>query len=198
MIRRLASVLVLAFALAGPAAAEKISLNALSSYLNGFQTATGEFTQINADGTISTGRLFISRPGRVRFEYNPPDNSLVMAGGGTVAIFDPKSNAGPTQYPLRQTPLSLILDKTVNLSRAKMVVAHTTDGKTTSVVAQDPENPDYGTIRLVFTPDPVELRQWVITDSAGDETTVILGELQTGTRIQSTLFDITREEARRK
>ncbi|WP_089233950.1 LolA family protein [Tropicimonas sediminicola] len=195
--KRLASILALTLTLAGPASAEKISLNALSNYLNGFETASGEFTQINADGTISTGKVYIQRPGRARFEYNPPDNSLVMAGGGTVAIFDAKSNTGSTQYPLRQTPLSIILQKNVNLSQARMVVAHTTDGKTTSVVAQDPENPEYGTIRLVFTPDPVELRQWVITDGAGDETTVILGELQTGTRMPSSLFDIIREEARR-
>ncbi|MFD0982040.1 LolA family protein [Tropicimonas aquimaris] len=197
--KRLASILALALTLtlAGPASAEKISLNALSNYLNGFETASGEFTQINADGTISTGKVYLHRPGRARFEYNPPDNSLVMAGGGTVAIFDPKSNAGSTQYPLRQTPLSIILQKNVNLSQARMVVAHSTDGKTTSVVAQDPENPEYGTIRLVFTPDPIELRQWVITDGAGDQTTVILGELKTGTRMQSSLFDIPREEARR-
>ena len=71
-----------------PAVAEKLSLNAISKYLNGLSTVKGAFTQINDDGTISTGTIYIKRPGRVRFEYDPPEAALVMAGGGQVAIFD--------------------------------------------------------------------------------------------------------------
>ena len=77
-----------ALALAMPVMAEKVSLSALSAYLNKLTTLEAEFTQINGDGSIGTGRIFIKRPGRVRFEYAPPDKSLVMAGGGQVAIFD--------------------------------------------------------------------------------------------------------------
>lgn len=184
-------------ALAFPASAEKISLNKLSAYLNKFTTAQGGFTQINNDGTISTGTIFIKRPGRVRFEYNPPDKSLVMAGGGQVAIFDGKSNQGPEQYPLKRTPLNLILQKNVNLARAKMVVAHTSDGKSTTVVAQDPKHPEYGQIRLLFTSNPIELRQWVIVDGTGGETTLILNELTKGVKLSTMLFNIVFEAERR-
>ena len=184
-------------ALSLPVAAEKVSLNKLSAYLNKFTTAKGGFTQINTDGTISTGTIFIKRPGRVRFEYNPPDKSLVMAGGGQVAIFDGKSNQGPEQYPLKRTPLNLILQKNVNLARAKMVIAHTSDGKTTTVVAQDPKHPEYGQIRLLFTSNPVELRQWVIVDGSGGETTLILNELTKGVKLSTTLFNITFEAEKR-
>jgi outer membrane lipoprotein-sorting protein len=184
-------------ALSLPVSAEKISLNKLSAYLNKFTTAQGGFTQINGDGTISTGTIFIKRPGRIRFEYNPPDKSLVMAGGGQVAIFDGKSNQGPEQYPLKRTPLNLILQKNVNLARAKMVVAHTTDGKSTTVVAQDPKHPEYGQIRLLFTSNPVELRQWVIVDGSGGETTLILNEMTKGVQLRSTLFNITFEAEKR-
>ena len=103
-------------ALASPTRAAPISLDALSGFLNQLQSAKGDFTQINGDGTISTGQIFLKRPGRIRFEYAAPDNTLVMAGGGQVAIFDGKSNTGPEQYPLRRTPLSLILDRNVNLA----------------------------------------------------------------------------------
>lgn len=191
----IAPILSLFFAL--PAAAERIPLSELSDYFNGFETAQADFTQVNPDGSISTGRLYIHRPGRVRFEYDPPQESLVLAGGGTVAIFDPKSNQGPSQYPLRRTPLKLILARDVDLTREQMVVAHNSDGPTTSVVAQDPENPEYGTIRLVFTDDPVELRQWVVTDDTGRETTVIMEELRTGMELSSGLFSIQIEASRR-
>ncbi|PHQ97467.1 MAG: cell envelope biogenesis protein LolA [Marinosulfonomonas sp.] len=184
-------------ALAVPASAEKISLNQLSAYLNKLTTAKGGFTQINNDGTISTGTIFIKRPGRIRFEYNPPDKSLVMAGGGQVAIFDGKSNQGPAQYPLKRTPLNLILQKNVNLAHAKMVVAHTSDGKSTTVVAQDPKHPEYGQIRLLFTANPIELRQWVIVDGTGGETTLVLNEMTKGVQLRSTLFNIVFEAEKR-
>ena len=181
-----------------PAAAEKISLKELSRYLNALTTAEAEFTQINSDGSISTGRIFIQRPGRARFEYAAPDRNLVLAGGGQVAIFDAKSNQPPEQYPLSRTPLSIILAANVDLGRARMVVGHSVDGNTTRVRAQDPEHPEYGSIELVFTAGPTELRQWVIRDDSGAETTVILGEMKKGGALKSSLFNITIATSQRK
>ena len=183
---------------ATPALADKLSLNAISAYLNSLQTATTDFTQVNDDGSLSTGRLFIKRPGRMRFEYNPPEELLVMAGGGQVGIFDGKSNVSKAErYPLARTPLNLILERNVDLARRNMVVGHEFDGTATVVTAQDPENPEYGTIQLKFTADPIELRQWVIRDGQGATTTVILGPLVLGRDLPSTLFNISYEEGQR-
>jgi outer membrane lipoprotein-sorting protein len=176
-----------------PALAQPIPLAELSNYFNGFRTAEAQFTQINPDGTIVTGRLMIQRPGRVRFEYDPPDRNLVLAAAGSVNIFDARGNAGPSVYPLNRTPLNLILADRVDLTRARMVVGHTVDGPTTSVVAQDPDYPEYGQIRLIFSANPTELRQWVITDDTGRETTVILGQMRLGGSLSSALFDVERE-----
>ena len=179
---------VLLIAMALPAAAEKIPLPVLSNYLNGIKTATGEFTQINDDGTISTGRIYIKRPGRVRFEYNPPERTLVLSDGNSVAVVDAKSNEKPQAYPLRRTPLSIVLARRVDLTRSKMVVDHRSDGTTTTVRAQDPANPEYGSIDLVFTGNPVQLRQWVINDDGGGRTTVILGDLTRGGQYDNEIF----------
>jgi len=182
---------------AAPARADKLPLSAISAYLNSFTTAQAQFTQVNADGSISTGRLSIQRPGRARFEYDPPNEGLVIAGGGQVAIFDAKSNQPPEQYPLVKTPLNIILERNVDLSRARMVVGHDGDATSTRVVAQDPEHPEYGTIALVFTGNPVELRQWVITDDTGQATTVILGEMRTGVQLSARMFNIVQETSDR-
>lgn len=182
--------------LAAPAAAE-IPVNAISGYLNSFQTAKADFTQINADGSISTGELSIRRPGRARFDYAAPNKGLVIAGGQQVAIFDPVSNTPPEQYPLSRTPLSLILADNVDFGRSGMLVAHGGNATQTAVTLQDPANPQYGNIQLVFTPNPVTLRQWVITDDTGAETTVILGDMQTGARLGASLFNIPQEMQRR-
>ena len=175
-----------------PAAAEKLSLGQISAYLNELQQAKGDFTQINDDGSISTGTISLRRPGMARFDYNPPAKALVLASGGEVAIFDKKVGSAPERYPLGDTPLSIILAKSVDLSRSGMVTSHTYDGTSTVVRARDPKRPEIGTIDLVFTGNPVELRQWVIRDDSGGETTVILGELDKNARLPHTDFSIIR------
>jgi outer membrane lipoprotein-sorting protein len=186
------AVLSLGLALAIPlaAAAQKLPLNDISAYLNKLQTAKGEFTQINDDGSISTGTIYIKRPGKVRFEYNPPETALVIAGSNTVVIFDKKSNQPAESYPLARTPLSIILARNVDLAKANMVTGHSFDGTATVVKAQDPENPQYGNIQLKFTGNPVELRQWVINDGNGSQTTVVLGDLQKGGNLPNSLFNV--------
>lgn len=195
-LKSLALAPVFALVLALPAMAEKIPLNELSRYLNSLGTVTSKFTQVNNDGSISTGQVYIQRPGRVRFEYNN-DNTLVLASGGQVAVFDGKSNSSAQQYPLSQTPLSIILDANVNLGRANMVTGHSEQKNTTVVTAQDPAHPEYGNIQMVFTGGPTELRQWVITDNAGEKTTVILNSLQKAGGFQPSTFSINNEVARR-
>ncbi|WP_238365650.1 LolA family protein [Mesobacterium pallidum] len=190
MFRTLFAASALAVMAALPASAEKLSLGALSQYLNSLTTAQSKFTQINDDGTISTGTIYIKRPGRVRFEYDPPETALVLASGSTVAIVDRKSNMPPEQYPLNRTPLSIILAKDVDLTRARMVTGHREDGNKTIVTAQDPEHPEYGNIQMVFTGPNPELRQWLINDDSGSQTTVILGELTKGGSIPNRLFAI--------
>ncbi|HVG48473.1 MAG TPA: outer membrane lipoprotein carrier protein LolA [Rubellimicrobium sp.] len=193
MLRRLALAAVMALT-ALPAAAQQLSLQEISGYLNSLQTATGGFTQVNADGSVSEGTIYLKRPGRIRFEY-ADQSALFVAGGGQVAVFDAASNEGPQRFPLSETPLSIILADNVDLGRAGMVTGHTSDGTTTTVTAQDPAHPDYGSIQLVFTGSPVELRQWVVTDSTGTPTTVILNDLQTGVQIGDRAFNIQSEMA---
>ena len=188
---------VIALLATAPAAmAEKISLNNISNYLNGLSTVQSEFTQVNPDGTISAGTVYIQRPGRVRFEYKN-SKQLMLASGGQVAVFDAKSNQGPQVYPLGQTPLSIILDPNVNLARKGMVTGHSERKNTTVVKAHDPAHPQYGSIEMVFTA-PTELRQWVVTDDTGKKTTVILGEMKKGVSFKPSTFAIQNEINRRK
>lgn len=183
-----------ALPLATPALAntKPLSLAEISKYLNNLTNAKGAFTQVNPDGTLSKGTFYLKRPGRMRFEYEPPNDALVIAGQSRLAIFDNRSNAGPQQYPLHKTPLHIILKRNVNLNASGMVTAHQHDGTATTITAQDPENPNFGNVKLVFTDSPTELRQWIVTDESGQKTTVILGELDKTTRISGRLFDIDR------
>lgn len=191
------TVLAVLFAVAAqPALADKLSLAQMSAYLNGLTTAEAGFTQLNADGSMSEGRVLIQRPGRMRFEY-AAEATLVLASGGQLAIFDSKSNQPPEQYPLSRTPLNLILGNDIDLARARMVVGHGEDGGLTTVTALDPEHPEYGTLTMAFSSDPVALAQWTVVDETGNQTTVILDNLTTGQKYSPSTFSITSEMDRR-
>ncbi len=160
---------------AGRAMAAPVSLGALSNYLNTLQSVQCRFVQVNPDGSQDRGTLSIKRPGRARFDYDKPNETLVMVGGGQVAIFDKYSGARPDEYPLKRTPLNLILAQSVNLTNARMVVDHKESGDRTLVVAQDPANPEYGSIALYFEESPIRLAEWIITNEGGERIRVVLG-----------------------
>jgi outer membrane lipoprotein-sorting protein len=173
-----------------PLAAKEVALDTLSAYLNSWKTVEASFVQVNVDGSQSEGRIFIQRPGRARFEYAAPDKNLVIAAGGQVVIFDARSNEPPEQYPLSRTPLNLILAQTVDLEAARMVIGHGEVGDVTVVKVQDPKHPDYGTIDLVFSENPIALKQWIITDDIGNQTSVTLDDLVTGQNYAASLFSM--------
>lgn len=195
---RLIAAFAAAMCLVGPSWAEKASLQEVSAYLNSLTTVEASFTQISEDGSVQTGKLFIQRPGKMRFEYAPPQKALVLASNNAVAIFDDRSNGHAETYPLRRTPLSLILAKNVNLSAAKMVVGHSFDGTHTIVTAQDPNNPSSGQIQMKFSDAPLALTEWVLRDEYGAQTLVRLDQVSQGMSFPRALFDIDRERAARR
>ncbi|GAA3857014.1 outer membrane lipoprotein carrier protein LolA [Celeribacter arenosi] len=183
-------------ALAMPALAEPLSLKELSTYLNSLGTVRADFVQTNDDGSKSSGRLTIKRPGRMRLEYGGANDALVLGSGGQVAIFDPGSNEPPYRFPMSKSPLSIILARNVDLTTARMVVSHKEVNGDTVVRAQDPSHPEYGSIDLIFGDRPV-LKAWVVNDDGGGRTTVQLTKMSLGGSVGDGTFNISAEARRR-
>lgn len=195
MIRKLLSVTLMLVAM--PVWAEPLSLGQMSSYLSGLKSVQARFVQVNPDGSRDNGLLSIKRPGRARFDYEAPNDTLVMAGGGRVAIFDTYSGGQPEEYPLRRTPLNLILGRNVTLQGSEMVVGHKSSGERTLVIAQDPDHPEYGQIGLYFEAAPIRLAEWIITNELGEQTRVVLGPFADRANLPASLFNIVQEKNRR-
>ena len=176
-----------------PVRAEKISLSNLSSYLESIKKVSGSFTQINSDKTVSTGTILLFRPGRMRMEYKTPDNSLVIVGGSQIAVFDSKSNTHPRIFPLRKTPLKILLEKKINLKTSDIIISHEEVENSTVVVLQDPNLSSYGSLKLVFTDHPVTLRQWVITNEMSDQTILKFKDFIYQPNMSSNKFNISLE-----
>ena len=130
----------------------------ISAYLNALRTATGDFVQIAPSGAVSDGKFFISRPGKIRFEYTPPNPTLVVSDGTWVVVFDMR-DCNQQTAPLSQTPLNLILKDRVNLREEGAVTGVESKDGQMRVTAVDPDNPDQGSITMIFSESPLELRQ---------------------------------------
>lgn len=159
----------------------------ISAYLNSLRTATGDFVQIAPTGEVSDGKFFISRPGKIRFEYTPPNPTLVVSDGTWVVVFDLRTCSQQTA-PLSQTPLNLLLKDRVNLRTEGAVTKVESGDGQMKVTAIDPGAPNQGSITMVFSENPLELRQWIITDAEGQTTTVALSEVRRGVDISITKF----------
>ena len=176
--------------LGAPAYAQNESIDRLNTYLSNLRSAVATFRQENPDGTDSTGTFYLKKPGKMRFEYNAPSDSLVVADGRTLAIFDAKSNVSPQRYPQRRTPLSLLSADDIDVTSSVFVRRIEEHGGRAFVTMFDPEKPRNGQMVMIFETEPVSLVEWILTDKSGLETHVYLNELQTGVDLGNRLFNI--------
>ena len=177
-----------------PAVAENLTLREISRYLGELSLAESRFTQVSDDGYRTTGRLFISRPGKMRMDYDPPEQSSVIVSHGAVHIIDRKSNQPPEIYPLARTPLAPVLARHVDLENSATVVNRSYDGETTIVTLQPPKQPERGQMDLYFTDSPLTLRKWVLTDESGMRTEMILGPITRDRPQPNGLYHVPRPE----
>lgn len=167
----------------------RADLTRISNYLNGITTMEGGFIQVGPDGDLSEGRFYMRRPGRIRFEYNPPNPTLIVADGFWVGIYDTLDNT-LDRFPLSETPLDLILRDRVDLRRSKAVQSIERSAGQLRVRAIDPDAPEQGSITMVFADNPLELTQWIVIDGQGLATTVALSEIRRNVDLHPDLFFI--------
>lgn len=161
----------------------------ISARLSAVETMDGEFVQYNPDGQQLQGKFYIARPGRVRFQYDPPTTVQVIADGKSVLVFDKKLQTYDI-WPLSQTPLRLLLDKSLDLSTTEKVTRVGVAPDLVEVELQDDTRFSAGTLNLIFERTSYELRQWTVTDQQGLQTMVALYNVETGKQLPSDLFKI--------
>ena len=170
--------------------ADPYSLANISQYLKNLKILKADFSQINADGTISSGTILIKRPGRMRFEYYTPDKTLVLVSAGALAIFDPKGDDAPITYPIKNNPISLILKGEVDLLNSGIVENYKMGTGQAIVKIRDPEKTEHGSVELVFTGAKPELEKFTVQNENGLSTSITLEDMEYPDKINDTLFSI--------
>jgi outer membrane lipoprotein-sorting protein len=171
-------------------AEQRSIVDRVNGYLSGVQALSGNFIQIGPDGTRTQGDFAISKPGRVRFEYDDPSPIELIADGSSVVVRD-RRLATQDVYPLSQTPLRFLLADRVDLAKDTHLVAVYADDVFVTVVAEE-KSGIVGTSRLMimFSAKDMSLKQWTVTDPQGYDTTVAVYNLDTSKRPDPALFKI--------
>jgi outer membrane lipoprotein-sorting protein len=162
-----------------------------NAYFNAATNMTGDFVQIGPDGKRSEGKIFVQRPGKLRFEYAPPATLEIVADGLSVAVHDRKT-ATKDIYFISQTPLKFLLKDQVDLSRdGKIIDVKSEPGAVTILVEDKATFGGTSQIKLVFDPAKFTLKQWQVTDPQGYETLVSLFNIDLSKKPDPSLFQIT-------
>jgi len=166
---------------------DQAQLQRIAGYLNGIRTMTAHFQQAANNGGVSSGRLWVSRPGRMRFEYEHPATMALLADAGFVYQWD-KELKQTAKIELRSTPAWFILRDPVNFGPDVVVTGFQQGQGTIRVTVVEAARPDLGSLTMVFTENPLSLRQWTVVDQQGRRTTVTLSDVQTGVALDPRLF----------
>jgi outer membrane lipoprotein-sorting protein len=168
-------------------AQDTLHLQRIAAYLNGIRTMTASFQQIAHNGGLSTGQLWIARPGRMRFEYQPPNPITLLADSASVYYWDKQLNQ-TSKYELRSTPAWFFLRDPISFGSDVIVTRFEHAGAVYRVTVVESAQPDAGSLTLVLTDNPLALRQWVVVDQQAKTTTVTLSNLQFGMALDPKLF----------
>jgi len=167
---------------------DRSAVQRIEAYLNAMGTLRARFLQIAQNGASAEGLAWISRPGRMRFDYDPPEPILLVASGGQVMMLD-RQLGQPSIVPAASTPLGLLLRDEIRLSGDVTVVATERSGGLLRIALARTGQPAEGRLTLVFDENPMQLRQWAVLDSQGRETRVTLSAIDTSVRPDNRIFD---------
>ncbi len=169
---------------------QRAILDRVNGYLSGVQVLSGKFVQVGPDGRRTQGDFYISKPGKVRFEYDDPSPIELIADGTSVVVRD-RRLATQDVYPLSQTPLRFLLSDRVDLMKDTHLLSVYADDTFITVVLEE-RNGIVGTSRLMimFNAKDMQLKQWTVTDPQGYDTTVAVYNLDTSKRPDPSMFKI--------
>lgn len=170
----------------------KADLEKVSAYLNGLTSLQGKFLQIAPDGSVTDGKFYLQRPGRLRFEFTGASRMLVVADGTWVAVQE--SGEVAQRYPLSSTPLGILLEPHVNLSDEAKVLGVSREAGRLRVVLADRSGEAPGKLTLDFSIPHIELMEWTVTDAQGLNTTVALQDVEAGIKASPSLFVMRTEQ----
>ena len=167
---------------------QEVLIGNIKTYLNNLSTLQANFSQLSQDGVTETGKFYLWRPGRLRFEYNAPSGDYIVADGLLVHYWD-NGVKNYSNAPIGSTLADFLLRKKINFSGDVEIVSlkRPTENKLLITFTQA-KHPEMGDLRMLFNENPLQLEKWRVTDGAGSVTEVTLSNVQAGMKLDPKLF----------
>jgi outer membrane lipoprotein-sorting protein len=169
---------------------QKAQAARVSAYLSSLQNLVGNFVQVGPDGSKTKGDFYIQKPGKLRFDYDPPSPIDIIADGSSVVVRD-RNLATQDVYPLSQTPLRYLLSDRIDLMKDTNVIAVSSDDLYISITIEE-KQALVGTSRmlLMIGAKDGQLKQWTVTDPQGYDTTIAVYNLDSTKKLDPSIFKI--------
>ncbi len=169
----------------------------IEAFVNDITTIEADFVQMSGGGGFARGTLYLQRPGRMRFEYEPPVPYLLISNG-TFFIYVDNELEQVTYLPLSQTPADLLLRENFSLSEGLILTGFKEEGSMVKVEVADSGKPDLGRVTLTFNRDPLSLKSWTVLDPQAQRIQVTLVNPLYGKKLDQSLFVYVNRFDRRK
>ena len=184
----LLSAVALMFAAVLPAQAQgQVGVPEIEKYFNAIRTMKARFVQTNPNGSIIQGTFYVRRPGRLRFEYDPPSQLKIVADGFQVTMWDPTTKDFG-QWPIGWSAVSFLVKDPMSLSGdLRVEKLERVNGLIEATMSQT-KKPQDGKVIVRFSENPLTWRGWTIIDSRGQQVSVALTDMQTGMQLADSLF----------
>lgn len=170
----------------------------IEAFVNDITTIEADFVQMSGGGGFARGTLYLQRPGRMRFEYDPPIPYLLVSDG-TFFIYVDNELEQVTYLPLTKTPAHLLLRENFSLSEGLILTGFKEEGSVVKVEVADSSEPDLGRVTLTFNRDPLSLKSWTVLDPQAQRIQVTLVNPLYGKKLDRSLFVyVNRFERRRE
>lgn len=156
-------------------------------YLNSLTTLKARFLLTSADGTQQIGTFYLDRPGRLRFEYDPPAKDFIVADGILIYFYDAQLKQ-QSNAPIGQTLADFLLRKNIKLSGDIKVDRVMRGGNLLQITVRQGKDPGAGSLTLGFSENPMQLKKWRVVDAQNQTVEVELFQMETGLSLDDNLF----------
>lgn len=168
-------------------AKHQATINRVAAYLSGLSTIVSNFTQVAPDGSLTTGKFFLRRPGKMRWQYNPPTPVLMIANGSEFVYYD--YDLQQVSYvPLDSALIAFLAQENIRFDDKVGIISFEEKDSAIRIGLAQRDKPEEGQLLLEFSDKPLLIRNMVVTDASHQVTTVALSNAKFGVRLDKSLF----------
>lgn len=159
----------------------------IGKFFENLVTLEANFIQVSPSGDISDGKIYLDLPGKLRIDYENPNNLLITSQGFWIVIQDRESKT-TNNIPLDSTPFSLLLKNKFNLKNEKFKIEYVISSGIITLKIKSKKNDKQGGLVLEFSEKPFNLKKWIILDTFGESTTVLIQNAKYNEKLSHLLF----------